>query len=416
MTKEKKTKETKALWEFPWKYKESFLIATGLLLVGFLIEYATGGKGIRTVSWPINIFILLVFINIIVVTHLTFKDKPFIKWIRSVPTAVSAITMFTVLILLMGFTTQEDQTASEFIRKLGLSHVTSSWPYLMIQLYFLTTLGFVVMKRIWPLNRKNFGFLLNHFGLWIMIVAASLGAGDLIKLNMQLEEGKTVMVARDYEGNYYEMPLAIKLDNFNIEEYNPKVGIVDNKVGGLAGEEGENIFEVEDGYVGTIDQYTFKVLSYMPKAARTDSGYIEFLSVGAVHAAFIEVKNNATDDIRSGWITCGNSFTQYESLKIDEAYSLVMLNPEPKEFSSDVVVYTESIGEESLTIEVNEPYSVDGWKIYQTGYDEKMGRDSNISIVEVVKDPWILYVYIGIFMVIAGAGFIFWEGRKVKKD
>ncbi len=415
MAKGKKAKEKKPLWQHPWSYKESFLIAIGLLLVGFMIEFSTGGKGINTVSWPYNFYILLVVINIIVIGFFSFKESNFVKWLTRVPAAVSSITIFTLLILMMGFTLQEDATASDLVRKLGLSHVTSSWPYLIVQFYFLFTLGFVIMKRIWPFQKKNIGFMLNHLGLWIIIVSASLGAGDLIKLNMQLEEGKTTMVARDYRGNSYEMPLAIKLINFNIEEYNPKVGIVDNKLGGLAGIDGENIFQIDSGYVGTVEEYTFEVLEYLHKAGRVESGYTEYLSEGAVHAAYVNVVNNNTKEEKAGWLSCGNSFYPYESLKINSKYSLVMLRPEPKEYSSEVIVYTEEMGSDTLTIEVNEPYAVEGWKIYQTGFDEKMGRDSKISIVEVVRDPWLVFVYIGIFMVIAGAVYIFWVGQRIKK-
>jgi hypothetical protein len=77
--------------------------------------------------------------------------------------------------------------------------------------------------------------------------------------------------------------------------------------------------------------------------------------------------------------------------------------PELK-FSSDVSVK----GRKGLslrdTILVNKPLSVGGWKIYQYGYDESKGSLSDISILELVRDPWLPYVYLGIFMMLAGAG------------
>ena len=47
-------------------------------------------------------------------------------------------------------------------------------------------------------------------------------------------------------------------------------------------------------------------------------------------------------------------------------------------------------------IQVNHPITVNGWKIYQTSYDEKLGRWSETSIVELVLDPWLPMVYAGI--------------------
>ena len=51
----------------------------------------------------------------------------------------------------------------------------------------------------------------------------------------------------------------------------------------------------------------------------------------------------------------------------------------------------------------NKPVTVDGWKIYQYGYDTQMGAMSQTSILELVRDPWLPAVYTGIYMMLAGA-------------
>ena len=56
------------------------------------------------------------------------------------------------------------------------------------------------------------------------------------------------------------------------------------------------------------------------------------------------------------------------------------------------------------TIRVNKPLSVSGWKIYQFDYEEARDGLRDISIFELVRDPWLPYVYLGIFMMLAGAG------------
>ena len=72
-------------------------------------------------------------------------------------------------------------------------------------------------------------------------------------------------------------------------------------------------------------------------------------------------------------------------------------------FLSDVTVYTKGGTTVRDTIRVNKPLSVHGWKIYQYSYDEAKGGMSDISIFELVRDPWLPYVYCGIFMMLAGA-------------
>ena len=92
--------------------------------------------------------------------------------------------------------------------------------------------------------------------------------------------------------------------------------------------------------------------------------------------------------------------------------SLHMLRPEAREFSSDVRIFTTMEEFQDYTIEVNKPIKVKGYKIYQTGYDEDYGKYSPVSILELVKDPWLPVVYIGIFLVLAGAVYLFWTGSK----
>lgn len=75
----------------------------------------------------------------------------------------------------------------------------------------------------------------------------------------------------------------------------------------------------------------------------------------------------------------------------------------PKRFASEVRIMTKSGKNIHTTIDVNKPAQVDGWKIYQYGYDTAAGPQSQISIFELVRDPWLPLVYIGIALMLAGA-------------
>jgi len=80
--------------------------------------------------------------------------------------------------------------------------------------------------------------------------------------------------------------------------------------------------------------------------------------------------------------------------------------------ASRIHVYTESQKNIVATVEVNKPVSVDGWRIYQLSYDEAMGRWSETSTFELVKDPWLPAVYVGIYMLLAGAILTFIVSQK----
>ena len=92
---------------------------------------------------------------------------------------------------------------------------------------------------------------------------------------------------------------------------------------------------------------------------------------------------------------------------------------EPQRFVSDVTVYTQEGSILQDTIEVNHPLKVAEWNIYQLSYDETKGRWSNISIFELVRDPWLPFVYIGIIMMVLGAICLFInapKGKEVSSD
>ena len=84
----------------------------------------------------------------------------------------------------------------------------------------------------------------------------------------------------------------------------------------------------------------------------------------------------------------------------------------PKRFASEIQILTKSGKNIQTIVDVNKPVEVEGWKIYQYGYDTQMGAKSRISILELVSDPWLPLVYTGIYMMLAGAVCMFIIGGR----
>lgn len=126
------------------------------------------------------------------------------------------------------------------------------------------------------------------------------------------------------------------------------------------------------------------------------------------------------------------AFHQYERFGIDEQGMKVELplaielkrfimemhddSITPKRYASEVIIYSKASQHQyAATIDVNKPVEVDGWKIYQKDYRlTEAGDACQISILELVSDPWLPFVYAGIYMMIAGAVsmFILAQGRR----
>ncbi|MBE9480419.1 MAG: cytochrome c biogenesis protein ResB [Bacteroidetes bacterium] len=406
----KSISQKRRFWQFPWGYKESFLISFGILISGFIIEYISDGKGISLPGWPINLIFILFFIVYFVFVY-KYVKHPIVKWFSSTQAAISSISVLTFLILLMGFIPQENQNVMPFIRKIGLSHVTGSMPYFLCSFYLLVILGFTIVRRFLPFTIKNFAFFLNHAGLWIVVVAASLGSADLWRLNMQLVENKTNFVAYDTQRNPFKMPFALKLLNFSIEEYPPNIALMDNKSGSLKIKKGDKLIDVIKDTITRIENWEIVIDKYIESAIKDSAGYNTSSHVGAVPAVYLIAKNIQTKKIKDGWVTCGSFLMTPEFLMLNDEYSVAMTIPRPKKFSSEIRVFNSIEDFTDIVIEVNKPVKVCGWNIYQSGYNEKMGKWSNMSIVELVRDPWLPVVYTGIFMMLAGAVYLVWMGR-----
>ncbi|MBP8792648.1 MAG: cytochrome c biogenesis protein ResB [Lutibacter sp.] len=403
------------LWESPWGYVESFLIGFGLIVTGFFLEVFVATDTAFTIVYPYNVIGLVIYILVLFVLYKWFTESQLIRWLTKVPASISSIALITFMVMIMGIIPQIP-SQNNIINSLGLNHITNNWAFLFILFQFLTCLGLISIKRILQFKWSNFGFILNHVGLFLALIAGVLGSGDLQRLSINVYENKPSFIATDANRNEVELPFAIYLNDFLIEEYNPKLALVDNKTGSIAHNDGKNLYLVEKGETYHFHNFEVKIDNFLPNAIRFGTRYESVNELGSPPAAKITVKNIENDSIQTAWISSGSFRYPYESLKISEEYSIVMTIPEVKKFSSDIDILTIEGERISTILEVNKPFKYEGWKIYQLSYDDKKGKWSDLSVIELVKDPWLPFIYIGIFMMIAGAIYMFWTGNKITKN
>ena len=403
------------LWENPWGYVESFFIGFGLIVTGFFLEVFTSTNNTFALTYPYNVVFLAAYVLLLFVLYKWFSSTQLIRWLTKVPASISSISLVTVMVMIMGIIPQVT-SQNNLINNLGLNHITSNWAFLLILFQFLTCLGLISIKRILQFKWSNFGFILNHVGLFLALISGILGAGDLQRLSINVYENKPSWIATDAQKNEIELPFAFYLKDFLIDEYHPKLALIDNKTGSIAHNDGKNLYLVEKGETYYFNNFEVKIDDFLPNAMRFGMRYEAVNEIGSPPAAKISVKKMATNAVQTAWISSGSFRYPYESFKISEDYSVVMTIPEVQKFSSNIDILTQEGERISTVLEVNKPFKYKGWKIYQLSYDDKMGKWSDLSVLELVKDPWLPFVYIGIFMMIAGAFYMFWMGNKITKN
>ena len=277
----------------PWKLAKGFLFGGGLLAVGLVLQLTMGPLDWSLFAAPVNGIMLVLLLGFLLLMFLLRKSVYAFEWMMHGQAAVAAIAWALGITLIMGLLPQTREGGVPW-----LSQMLTFWPFVMIWTWMMVISGLATINHLLRFKLKEIPFLLNHLGVFVAIVAATLGSADVQKLQMTVA---------------YENPEWRALsDDYGV---------------------------VEPGFTIELHQFT--------------------------------VEN-------------------YENLM-------------PRRFASDISVTTEDGKVLQGTVEVNKPLKVNGWKVYQYGYDVSMGSHSPYSVFLLVKDPWLPAVYVGIFLMLAGA-------------
>ena len=368
--------------------------------------------------------------------------------------AIPAIAAAAILTLLMGLTKQVAEGKSP-VDPLGLTKMLNFWPFILVYLWMTAIVGEVTINQIAHFSWRRLPTLTSHVGLFIILTCGTLGSADMLRVKMFCEQGQVEWRGLDAFSAVHHLPVAIQLDKFTIDEYPPKLMLIDKMGLPLPKGKPENILLDKNVKSGQLLDYKIEVLKRIDNAmpvmlskmvgkmpggmmsnirmdslgqARNKDGYIASDATGTACALYVKVTigvnaNGSSDSglikgqqhTVTGWITCGSYLFPYQSLKLIDGSRLVMPNREPRRFASLVDIYTQDGKNIHTEIEVNKPFTINGWKIYQLSYNEQMGKWSNLSIFELVTDPWMPVVYVGIFMLLFGAVGMFLTASRKKE-
>ena len=368
--------------------------------------------------------------------------------------AIPAIAAAAILTLIMGVTKQVAE-GKRPMDPVGLTKMLSFWPFILVYVWMTAILGEVTINQIARFSWRRFPTLVSHVGLFLILTCGTLGSADMLRVKMYCETGQPEWRGLDAFNNVHQLPVAIQLEKFTIDEYPPKLMLIDKTGRPLPQDKPENLL-VDNGMKSgqlldckidilkridnAVPVMLSKMIGKMPEGmmgnirmdslgqARNKDGYIASDASGSACALLVRVTrgvnaNGSSDtnlikgqkQVVTGWITSGSYLFPYQALRLKNGRMLAMPNREPRRFASLVNIYTQSGQNIQTEIEVNKPFTIEGWKIYQLSYNEQMGKWSNLSVFELVTDPWLPVVYIGIFMLLIGAVGMFLTASRKKE-
>ena len=402
-------------------YQWSIILILALLIIGLVLQFTVGSIPKAWFSFPYNIYTGLSFVLISTGLFWKFKNRELVNLLGGVPFALVVIIVLGILTIGLGsinldhkilemaaekgvHPTEMPHEHNPYLIQLGLKNITATWYFAFVFLGLLINLWFATLKRAIVFQAKNITFLLNHFGLWLCLFAGVLGQGDVQKLKMTLQQDLPEWRGVDEQGNVLELPIALELKKFKMEIYPNKLFLINKKGEALPTSKPDGFLLEKAGTTHQFQQWKVTLLEYVENAVMvSDKAFAKNPMWGSTNAAKIIIEDTKTGKKRTEWISCGNFQFMPRVVKMDEEHTLVMAPPEAKKFESELLYYQKDSKDiKTASIFVNQPLALNGWKIYQTSYDEKLGRWSDISLVELVSDPWLPLVYLGIFILMLG--------------
>lgn len=408
------------MWNKPWKLAEGFLIGGGLIVVGLLLQITVGEIDWQAFAFPVNIILLVAYLFAVVGMYAARNRVYLFRFLGSYAAAVPALAYAVALTAIMGLTRQVPD-GHPSVDPLGLSKMLSLWSFVLVYVWLSVIVAQATLHRLHHFRWRDIPFLLNHAGLLIVLLCATLGNADMRRLKMKIHISSPEWRATDANGRVYELPIAMQLKDFTIEEYPPKLMLVDAQTGEPRPKEKPLTLLVDSSF-RSADLYGWhihlnkRLEEAAPLMSRDTTNYLPWHSSGAVCAVNITATSSDGRQKKTGWVTCGSYHFPYQVLSLDGKVCIAMPEREPQRYVSTVEVMTKAGLHTLKKIEVNHPLNIEGWKIYQLSYDTQMGKWSETSVLELVYDPWLPFVYIGLGMMMLGAVCMFLSLQRRKTD
>lgn len=377
--------------------KAAIIIPSVLFFLGLVLHIFFGYFPLDDLKFPVNLIILGELFFMTILLYVFFKKSKIVKFLSSGYAAISSIILFIVMVILMVLIPQVP-IENKFFELTGFNNITSHWAYVFASTYILICVGLITIKRLKPFNIRNIFFFINHFGLWLVLASASLGNADKLQLNITVPEGELIWYGFDYNQKYVEPDFALQLDKFNIEFYNPKLAII-NDYGEMLSPKKFQPIKLKEGLSFKYGNNDITLISVLENAiAKQDTA---FLVAGMSEKTYVAQLLINSDTV---YIQNSTNFLPPVIANIEKNVNLVILNPEPKYFGSEIQLFTKNgISGDKHIVEVNKPLRINSWTVYQTSYFKSPEHKGYISVFTAVFDPWLNVIYTGLILLFIGA-------------
>lgn len=376
-----------------------------LFAVGIVLQCVVGDLDNSFLRYPWGLILAVNYLYLLVLLHFQ-RDKW--RWIYRLSdhyASVSALGSMVLMTIIFGLTRQDASTEG-LVGLLGFSRMTSSWPFNLLLFYFTTTVGLAVVDDLHHWRQRGLAAMMSHLAVFVVLTCGMFGSADKMRVTVNAHLERPVAEGIDSKGVSQTLPFAITLKEFAMEEYPPKLYLLDTR---LESSSEDFLLVEETTSEGEIDGWQLRVERVIDMAGRMPDSeeWIEMVHTGAAPAVYLKAANSATGESYSGWVSCGSHIFEPSYLRLGERYAVAMPRRDAKRYLSRVDVEQMTGERERFDVEVNHPARIGAWRIYQVGYDTARGRWSSVSVLECVKDGWYSAIHIALWLMLSAGVVMF---------
>ncbi len=386
------------IWEKPWGYLESVILILTFWLISIVITWAHP-ISLKSLSFDHHLVILGLIGLSGLINFLFFKKAVWHAWLVSLELTIVNLLAGLFLVFLMLIFEQNSFFQSAWIKTLQLDNISSSLYVWVLAVLVELQLSTVIWKRIFNFTKKDFVFVLQHTGILLVIAALWLGASDVEKHTVKVEKAFAPFIINRHAENF-EM-VQMRLVDFDLTYFPPKLAIVHVK-DTLQGIDLKWVWSIESKTSMRFKNHQIEVDTLLVPAIPIEGNYYRVNDLG--HTQAVRLNLSSSQQKRQAWVSNGSLLYPSVMASLDDQYAVAMLKSEPKTYQCLLEIeYPNGQIASKLSIEVNRPIQLGMWTVYLTDFNAQWGDRTDYVILEMVYDPWLEIMYIGLGLLVIGS-------------
>lgn len=398
----------------PWGWWHALLLQLAVILLAMPLE---GRLHLHwtALRWPWYWIIVFAPVLAGVALGAFFRRTAWLRWLSGARFAVTNIALM-ILLGLLGILIIQSPGKADGLAKLGLRSMFTSFVFLAAILLMLLNLSTVIGRRLLQSGQSRLGFLLNHVGVVLVLAGFIGGKAQFADPMFRIAEGERVARFTGEQGQTYDLGAELTLQRFAIEKYPPRLAAE----AAVPADDGHNHSRMVTDTEWVAKGRAFhafgihvEVLDFLPCAMPGDNGGwtpVANHGLPAAHVKIITPDGKQHDD----WVTPPMETIGYRgtAVMVDDSHAIGMLESMPKAYTSFLTITEPGKSPVDRTLGVNHPLTIgpwwklSSWTLYQSSYEVSMG--SRASIIQAVRDPGLLIVYLGLVCMLLGSFVALW--------